>query len=990
MARQLSFAEARRRGPRIAVLPDAARVEERLARLARERGFVPGRVAYSLAELGRELIREAQRAGACPEVASPFALQLALRQAARDHSSGPYFAIRNHAGYPRALGDLSAALTEGLLDPVELADLDVPQRPAALARTLLAARAALDLAALVDPHRALRLAFDHLERGGALPAELGRASEIEFEGVLDWTPLRLRLATALAARVRVRIRLPWSTGRPELTESLEPVLRAIEKLPEPAPELALFDPADGSALLPFLRRLFATDGPPAETQVTLLDCASPAAQAREIARRCAALIRRGEAPDGIAIAGRSLGSGIAEEIAAALHRLGIPFRERRGRPAMQASPVRLALSILDLADQDFPRESLIELLSSRLLWLADDGDRLPPQALARVLRQSHVRDDATAGGYAAALAALSARLLRQERDAEPVAETARRVQRIINELRRLPAQASLREHGAALLALLARWGLWRRLRAPEPSDATEALQRAAGVGLWAPVGRGPRRRGAAGAAAAGSAALGRRAARHQSRRPQAGVPDVGRVRGGRSPSAAPGRRATPLPPRALLGAKVRHPALAARGFTGTRPAALAIRRRSDPCHGPEAGGVAPSRHSSAFGVRRRIRAAGACRVGCLRRPRIPDPSSWGRGHGARAGGGRRGFAIRRPLPPHRPRCRGRARARPRVRGRDPAGTLLGSALRRSAGSGARDVRLRRAGSPFRAPARGLRDLRVPDAGQAIAAHRGRRPRRYRAGSPGARHPSPPLPGEILPPHGRRGPAAAARRRGRDGRPARDRRRGDGRVRRGAARRPSGALGIEAHRAARGARRGGGVGARGRARRTGASLRLRRRSILAGAANRRRTRARHRGPDRSARGRNPAGARLQVGATRDARPALEAGGAARAGVPARPLRRDGAAALPLRPRRRGLRLVAGSASHRHAARQRHRSCRPSAGGRAAGAGGRDAIRAFRGAPSQLRLLRAEAGLPAGGAAHRPRGERRRGAPCLSSSRPVAAP
>ncbi|HYY53473.1 MAG TPA: PD-(D/E)XK nuclease family protein [Myxococcales bacterium] len=483
MARQLSFAEARRRGPRIAVLPDAARVEERLARLARERGFVPGRVAYSLAELGRELIREAQRAGACPEVASPFALQLALRQAARDHSSGPYFAIRNHAGYPRALGDLSAALTEGLLDPVELAGLDVPQRPAALARTLLAARAALDRAALVDPHRALRLAVDHLERGGALPAELGRASEIEFEGVLDWTPLRLRLATALAARVRVRIRLPWSTGRPELTESLEPVLRAIEKLPEPAPELALFDPADGSALLPFLRRLFATDGPPAETQVTLLDCASPAAQAREIARRCAALIRRGEAPDGIAIAGRSLGSGIAEEIAAALHRLGVPFRERRGRPAMQASPVRLALSILDLADQDFPRESLIELLSSRLLWLADDGDRLPPQALARVLRQSHVRDDATAGGYAAALTALSARLLRQERDAEPVAETARRVQRIINELRRLPAQASLREHGAALLALLAHLGLWRRLRAPEPSDATEALQRAAGVAL---------------------------------------------------------------------------------------------------------------------------------------------------------------------------------------------------------------------------------------------------------------------------------------------------------------------------------------------------------------------------------------------------------------------------------------------------------------------------------------------------------------------------
>src|SRR5437762_13876944 len=121
MHRQLSFADARRRGPRIAVLPDAARVEERLGHLARERGFAPGRFAYSVAELGRELIREAQRAGACPEVASPFALRLALRQAAREHSPGPYFGIRGHAGYARALGDLLAALAVGLLEQVGLA-----------------------------------------------------------------------------------------------------------------------------------------------------------------------------------------------------------------------------------------------------------------------------------------------------------------------------------------------------------------------------------------------------------------------------------------------------------------------------------------------------------------------------------------------------------------------------------------------------------------------------------------------------------------------------------------------------------------------------------------------------------------------------------------------------------------------------------------------------------------------------------------------------
>src|SRR5439155_13139113 len=122
----------------------------------------PFRIAFSLVELGRELIREAQRAGSCPEVASRFALQLALRQAARDHSPGPYFAIRNHAGYARALGDLLAALTEGLLEPEELAALDAGGRAPALGRTLTAASAARDRVGLADPLRAHQRAIEHV------------------------------------------------------------------------------------------------------------------------------------------------------------------------------------------------------------------------------------------------------------------------------------------------------------------------------------------------------------------------------------------------------------------------------------------------------------------------------------------------------------------------------------------------------------------------------------------------------------------------------------------------------------------------------------------------------------------------------------------------------------------------------------------------------------------------------------------------------------
>ncbi|HET9752604.1 MAG TPA: PD-(D/E)XK nuclease family protein, partial [Myxococcales bacterium] len=222
---------------------------------------------------------------------------------------------------------------------------------------------------------------------------------------------------------------------------------------------------------------------PAEAPVSLVSCASPAAQAREVARRCAALLARGAAPDGIAVAARSLAGGVAEELAAALDRAAVPWRERRGRPALPAPPVRLALSLYDLVDRQFPREPLIELLCSRLLWLADPSDRLPPHVLARWLRKAHVADDASGGGYTAGLAALADRLRRKGQDASQVEETARRAQRLLAALRGLPGRGSLREHATALLDLLAGWGLFRRLRAPEPEDAGPELERAASAAL---------------------------------------------------------------------------------------------------------------------------------------------------------------------------------------------------------------------------------------------------------------------------------------------------------------------------------------------------------------------------------------------------------------------------------------------------------------------------------------------------------------------------
>ena len=514
-AAQLSFEDAQRRpapGLSLTVLPDAARVEEYV--LQRAVPFVAGPLACTLAQLERDLVREARAAGACPQVSTPEALALVFRQVCREETprDSAFFRIREQPGFARAVQDLLATLGQGLLEPAELLRLDLPEpareRLAPLAQILALARLALERRGLTDANRALRFGIEAVEDRGPLPALLRGAREVTFDAVLDWTPLRVRMVAALASRLPVRVRLPWSSA-PDLREAVEPALRAFEALggAQAAPELELQDAAEGTPLGSFVRSLFG-GGPPAhDAPVRLLACASPAAQAREVARRCADLIAGGAAPDRIAIAARTLAGGVAEEIASALDRVGVSWRERRGRPALPAAPLQLALCILGLLERHFPCAELEQVLSSRLLWLPDHERALPPQAVVRWLREAHVRNDALDGGYDERLRALAARLQTRaaSRAAEKkdpaegaelsqhaaragaeIQEVRARVRSVIDAVRTLPERATFREHGEALLALLARWGMPRRLARGEGDsgdDGPSALDRAAAAAL---------------------------------------------------------------------------------------------------------------------------------------------------------------------------------------------------------------------------------------------------------------------------------------------------------------------------------------------------------------------------------------------------------------------------------------------------------------------------------------------------------------------------
>ena len=519
----------------LSVLPDSARVEERLLSLARANGFVAGQPACTLAELERGLIRAGAAAHPGLSIAPPLALRLALRDTARKlgPALGPFAAIGAEPAFARALEGLLAALAQGLCDPEELfaaaADLPPPvrDRTRALSGALIEARTVLRGRGLVDPHRALWTAVESLERAAPLPPSVADFDELVFEQILDWTPLRRRLALALAARLssrpgggRVRVRLPWSPDRPELTEALEPTLRAFESLGvstlpgASAVEVEPFDPAEGSPLQPFLSRLFSrqSDAAPSEAlaaPVALRSCASPWAQAREAAKACSDAAARGVPLDRIAVAARSLAGGIAEELAAALERVGLPARERRGRPALPAPPIRAALELYDLLERNFPQRALQSLFGSPVLRFLEPADELKAHQVARRLRETRVRDDGRddgsdpSGGISERLHRLSARLRAKaalksaahpgdrapseaasgasgqaDREAAQVDRVAAVVDRTLAAIRQLPERATAAAHGRALQALLRRAGLGVAAIRAEPPGPPRALSAA--------------------------------------------------------------------------------------------------------------------------------------------------------------------------------------------------------------------------------------------------------------------------------------------------------------------------------------------------------------------------------------------------------------------------------------------------------------------------------------------------------------------------------
>lgn len=412
----------------------------------------------------RQLVEAAQQAVVATDKTrlQPLGERL-LVDAVAEGAGGPLQAIAQSRGLRSSLLRAFAALGRAAVAPGELDEAarsvggTAGAHGAELARRWRAYRKLLDAGALYDEAAAWRAGCRAIA-AGAPPPMLTDVDAVETHELFEWSSGELQLLDALLARgLAVRVVLPSGELAPSAVRALEPVMAALE--------------ARHGA-----HRLERVERPLARAEaIDFVAAPTPSAEAREVARRVRDLVDGGVPPESIAVCAATAERRARLEVA--LLRYDVPVQPRRPPSAADAPPVRIALELLALVDDGVPRERFIELTSSRYVAGEADGPngRVLPHEIARALREAgctDLGDDAYAARLAAWARGQSKQLLRAGK-----AETiCRHVDRLVELLRTLPAEATVEKQAARLRVVLERLQLFQRARGFRSDRATDTLE----------------------------------------------------------------------------------------------------------------------------------------------------------------------------------------------------------------------------------------------------------------------------------------------------------------------------------------------------------------------------------------------------------------------------------------------------------------------------------------------------------------------------------
>ncbi|MFT3709625.1 MAG: hypothetical protein QM817_18505 [Archangium sp.] len=378
---------------KLLVVPDVDRVEQWLLDESRRAEFVDLRDTWTVSEL---LERLEPGAWARRAPADPLLVQMLFGKLAGEYAASAYGPAAHTAEFAAQARELisqlrgQGATARALEEAAGKLEGSAADRARSLAELWRAVDAALLKMGLVDRGDWLSLAASRVNEWG-LPAAFEVFEAIEIRYVHDVTPARLALFEALArAASSAGVQFAWrypASGAVSCDAFIIEAVRAAEAKWQ-AVEVDLAPDVPEGPLAWVAPALFGEGAAGAAPELTGFCAPTHRDEVREIARRVRRLVSAGVPPEAICIAWRELAED-TEQLVEALHEVGVPVRARLGVPLTQSPNGRLALSLLELADEGFPADAVASLLESRAVKVLPD-DAADPRA---AFREAGVRDD---------------------------------------------------------------------------------------------------------------------------------------------------------------------------------------------------------------------------------------------------------------------------------------------------------------------------------------------------------------------------------------------------------------------------------------------------------------------------------------------------------------------------------------------------------------------------------------------------------------------
>ena len=228
------------------------------------------------------------------------------------------------------------------------------------------------------------------------------------EDMYDFTPGQFDLIVALAHRVRhTNIIIPYDHDRDDIFSYVERTVRKFENLWELNIDINLdFKPQCDTArgkLSEITKNYFRRDGHPSvdepihiEDEVVLIEAPGIYQEAEAIGKEIRKLLDAGVRPSKIGVLFRDL-AVYSEMIEDVFHRFKIPLYFRRGKPLLSNNVVKTILSIFELLDNNFERDTFLKIIRSNYIDFWARGEPLAGEKMESYILRAGIIDDRSTG-----------------------------------------------------------------------------------------------------------------------------------------------------------------------------------------------------------------------------------------------------------------------------------------------------------------------------------------------------------------------------------------------------------------------------------------------------------------------------------------------------------------------------------------------------------------------------------------------------------------